>query len=78
MANGWVHGERFHAVSAVTGCIGMVNVSGVWLTGGLSSDTQDAHQARSEPMELRSDAGVRFTGCTVNKSRTLLCGRCAH
>ena len=26
---------RFHAVTAVTGCIGMVNISGVWLTGRL-------------------------------------------
>ena len=38
---GHVRGVRFHAVSAVTGCIGMVNVSGVWLTGGLS--TEEAH-----------------------------------
>ena len=31
---GHVRGVRVHAVSAVTGCIGMVNVSGVWLTEG--------------------------------------------
>ena len=29
---GCAHRVRFHPVSAVTGCIGMVNVSGAWLT----------------------------------------------
>ena len=33
---GLVRGVRFHAVSAVTGCVGMVNVSGAWSSGGLS------------------------------------------
>ena len=34
---GWVRGMRVHAVTAASSCIGMVNVSGAWLTGGLSS-----------------------------------------
>ena len=35
LVSGEVRGVHFHAVTAVTGCIGMVNVSGAWLTGGL-------------------------------------------
>ena len=37
---GQVRGVRLHAVSAVTSCIGMVNVSGAWLTEGLSNNFQ--------------------------------------
>ena len=35
---------RVDSVSAVTGCVGKVNVSGAWLTGGLSSDDFAASQ----------------------------------
>ena len=34
---GHVRGVRFHAGNAVTGFFGMFNVSGAWLTGGLST-----------------------------------------
>ena len=29
---------RFRAVGAVRGCIGMINVRGAWLTGGLNKE----------------------------------------
>ena len=35
--HGLVRGVRFDAVAAVTGCVGMVNVSGIWLSRGLSN-----------------------------------------
>ena len=43
---------RFHAVSAVTGCIGMVNVSGAWLGGGLSIKAFTATELRGVTMSL--------------------------
>ena len=46
-----VCGVRFHAVGAVTGCIGMVNVSSAWLTGGMSKNVLPACQAMRRLLE---------------------------